>query len=50
MSEATVITLIVRYGPWGLAAALVASIVTVARLLISKGYGVKIDIGPRPKS
>jgi hypothetical protein len=32
------------YGPWGVG---IAAVLAVVRLLIAKGYGVKIDIGPR---
>ena len=38
--------LLVHYGPWGIGAAV---IYVILRGLIAKGYGIKIDIGPRPR-
>ncbi len=32
-----------RYGPWGL---VVGAVVFIAKLLIAKGYRIKIDVGP----
>lgn len=38
---------LLQYGPWGV---VLAVVVAIMRLLITKGYGVKTEIGPRRKT
>jgi hypothetical protein len=44
MDELTFVTMLAEYGPIGLGAGVLMYLLT---LLISKGYGIKIDFGPR---